>query len=123
MPAVFLDVSQDVELESRVCVLHKSNRFTQIKLRFDDSGMATLEAAKELLDGGRLEDLVIRFTPEVIDDNEAFMGLMEMTHAWVLIIRVSKGELHIVVSPDDDSVMFRYLSRRVSEIRKFKVRS
>lgn len=121
MPAVFFDVSQDAHLDSRISSLNRLHRLTRVKIRFDDNGTVLLEAVKELLDGGRLEDLVLRFTPDVQDDIDAFMGLMEITHSWVLIIRLALGELHIVVSPDDDSVMYRYISRHVSTIKKFKV--
>lgn len=121
MPAVFFDVSQDARLESRISALHKANRLTCVKLRFDDSGTVLLEVTKDLLDGGRLEDLVLRFTPDVQDDIDAFMCLMEITHSWVLVVRLSQGELHVVVSPDDDSVMYRYVSNHVSTIKKFKV--
>jgi hypothetical protein len=121
MPAIFFDVSQDVRLESRISVLNRTHRLTCVKLRFDEHGNVLLEVAKDLLDGGRLEDLVLRFTPDVQDDIDAFMCLMEITHSWVLIIRLAQGELHIVVSPDDDSVMYRYTSSHVSTIKKFKV--
>lgn len=121
MPAVFFDVSQDSHLEARILTLNRAHRLTHMKLRFDDSGTVLLEAVKELLDGGRLEDLVLRFTPDDQDDIDAFMGLMELTHSWVLVIRLSKAELHIVVSPDDDSVMYSYTSQHVSTIKKFKV--
>jgi hypothetical protein len=91
------------------------------KLRFDDGGTVLLESVRELLDGRRLEDLVLRFTPDAPEDIDAFMGLMEITHSWVLIVRLGRVELHIVISPDDDSVMFSYTSQHVSTVKKFKV--
>lgn len=121
MPAVFFDVSRNAELAFRIAALDRTKRLTHIKIRFDEDGVVLLEAVKDLLDGCRLEDLVLRFVPEDKSDNEAFMGLLEMTHSWLFIIKLQKFELRIVISPDDDSVMFRYTSRRASELRKFKV--
>jgi hypothetical protein len=121
MPAIFFDVSQDSYLENRIAGLQRSHRLAHFKLRFDDGGTVLLESVRELLDGRRLEDLVLRFTPDAPEDIDAFMGLMEITHSWVLIVRLGRVELHIVISPDDDSVMFSYTSQHVSTVKKFKV--
>jgi hypothetical protein len=124
MPAVFLEVSGDGDMADRLLSLYRTQRLSLMKLRFDeDAGQVSLEAVKDLLDGGRLVDLIVKFQPEDSDDIAAFLGLMEYTHSWVLIIRLPKIELHFTVWANDDSVMGRYASRHVSEVRKFNVKA
>lgn len=118
MPAVILDLSQDPELSERAERLYESRRFNRISLHIE-AGDVSVEAVHDLLDGRRLEDLVVRFTPEDSEDIDAFLGFMEVTRSWVLAIRVPKGELHFLVMADTDEIVERYRTK-ASDLRRFK---
>lgn len=119
MPALFLDLSQDPRSEAVVKELYRQKRFEKFHLHFSPDGTVQLDSEKDLLDGTRLRFLGVRFVQEKLEDIDAFLGMLEIRHSWVLVVRLSQGEMHFVVSADSDEVMYQYTSRRKSEIRSF----
>jgi hypothetical protein len=118
MPVVLLDLSREPELAERAERLFASPRFRRVTLHFED-GEVLVEAVQDLFHR-KLEDLVVRFTPEDADDFDAFLGFLEFTRSWILVIRVPKKDLYCVISADTDEIMFRYTSRKQAVIRNFK---
>lgn len=121
MPAILLDLSQEPELSERAERLYKSRWFNRVTLHVEGKeGEVSVEAVHDLLDGRRLENLVVRFSPEDPDDIDAFLGLLEITRSWILAVRVPKGEMHFVVMADTDEIVDRYRTGR-SEMRRIEL--
>ena len=119
MPGVLLDLSKDPFMEERVKELYRKDRFNRFEMHIDETQTVSVDSGKDLLDGHRLENLYIRFTPEYGEDIDKFMFWLEFTHYWKLIIRLSDRELHFSISADTDDVSARRISRRMCEFKAF----
>lgn len=120
MPCVLLDISKDEHLQERAKEMYSDRKLKKITLHIEPSGEIRVEGIKELLDGNLLEDLILRFIPEVRDDIDMFLGYVELTFSWVMVVRLDDKEYHFIVSADSDEIMYRYGTPKRSEFKRFE---